>query len=45
MFRNFLVKMVPLKNGMNLRGNTTYMKVHRLIATNLVIHDHHLIKG
>ena len=34
-----------IKNGMNLRGNTTYMKVHRLIATNLVIHDHHLIKG
>ena len=27
MFRNFLVTMVPLKNGMNLRENTTYMKV------------------
>ena len=65
MFRNFLVKMVPLKNDMNLRKNTTYMKVHILNgynqktperwkfiikenyknATNLITHDHHLIKG
>ena len=26
MFRNFLVTMVPLKNGMNLRENTTCIK-------------------
>ena len=27
MFRNFLVTMDPLNNGMNLRENTTYMKI------------------
>ena len=27
MFWNVSVTMIPLKNGMNLRGNTTYMKV------------------
>ena len=43
--------MVPLKNGVNLRQNTTYMKVHILNsynyenATNLIIHHDHLIKG
>ena len=26
-FHNFLVKLPPLKNGMNLRGYTIYMKV------------------
>ena len=25
--RNFLMALVPLKNGMDLRGNTTYTKV------------------
>ena len=34
MFRNFLVAMVPLKNGMNLKENTTYMKVHILNGYN-----------
>ena len=34
MFRNILVTIVPLKNGMNLRDNTIYMKVLILNAYN-----------
>ena len=34
MFRKFLVTMASLKNGMNLRENTTYMKVHILNGYN-----------
>ena len=30
MFRNFLMTIVPLKNGMNLKKNTAYMKVYIL---------------
>ena len=34
MFHSFLVTMVPLKNGMNLRENATYMKIHILNGYN-----------
>ena len=30
MFRNFLVAVVPLKNGMSLKENATYITVHIL---------------
>ena len=47
MFRNFSVKMVPLKNDINYipKRRKFIIKENYKNATNFIIHDHHLVKG
>ena len=45
MFHNFTVKIAPLKNDMNIRGNTIKWEFIIKNTANPITHDHHLIKG